>query len=194
MSNKEKKIILWVSSITGNTKSIACILLERLLEKGYVPKVLSSPTAIADELADLYKVEKIQERDLADDAGLPVLLCFWCRRGGMDDRSAEFLKKIQGRRVLAFGTMGSYPDSEYGQAVAGSVKEQIETENEYAGLYLCRGRIDERRTEKRRQLPAVHRHYLDDEGYERHLSSRKHPDEDDKRGAAEYLDRKLSLL
>ena len=188
----DKHLILWISSLTGNTESIACVLIRTLLEEGLQP-LLAGPDR--KMLAGLCGKYGLKEADSVDpEADLPVILCFWCRRGTMDDRSASFLASLKRRRLLVFGTMGSYPASPYGRMVYENVKNLADRENLLRGLFLCRGRIDPARTERRRRLSKDHLHYLDDEAYARHLSSRSHPDENDKRNAAAFLLAHLSDL
>ena len=179
-----KKAELYISSLTGNTRKVGMTLADTLRGLGY--------DAIVEDTG-----EALKRKDMAlvnsDDSDVPVIICFWCRRSGMDDRSLRLVRSMSGRSVLAFGTMGSYPDSPYGCQVRANVAASIGERNRFLGLFLCRGRIDERRTEKRRALPADHPHYLGDEAYERHLSSRSHPDEVDLRSAAAFLTKALTL-
>lgn len=192
--NNNKQLILWVSSITGNTKSIAETLIIRLLELGYEPRIRTAKDTMTRELLEKYHLKPADDAYISANDKTPVILCFWCRRGSMDDLSLDFLKNLQKRKILVYGTMGSYPESEYGQKVKISVKDLVGKENELVGLYLCRGKIDIRRSEKRRNLPKDHRHYLDDESWQRHLSSRSHPDEKDKKGAATFLEENVAAL
>lgn len=189
-----KQIILWISSITGNTRSIAEELITRLLEQGYDPRIRTSNEKMTREILGTYKLKPADDTYISSNKEIPVILCFWCRRGSMDDQSLAFLDRLQNRNLIVFGTMGSYPESEYGQKVRVSVKNIVEKENHLTGLYLCRGKIDLRRSEKRRNLPEDHRHYLDDESWLRHLSSQPHPDEEDKREAKLFLDKILHCV
>lgn len=185
---KRQYIILWISSVTGNTKSIACVLIERLLAMGYTPVIRTSGAALSQELIGKYQLSELSGTEMEKYPGLPVILCFWCRRAGMDDRSLEFLAKLHGRDILVFGTMGSLPESDYGKNVYRFVEEKVREHNHLIGVFLCRGCIDIKRTERRRRMPKTHRHYLDDKAYQRHLSSRSHPDEEDRKKAVAFLE------
>ena len=178
-----KRVEIYISSLTGNTRKIGRTLEDALRKLGYEPVTV-----------DTGEVLKRRESCLtaSDDPDAPVVICFWCRKAGMDDLSFELVRSMSGRRILAFGTMGSYTDGPYGNQVRGNVSHAIEERNRLLGLFLCRGRIDEKRTEKRRSLPVDHPHYLTDEAYERHLTSRSHPDEEDLKAAAVYLTKILA--
>ena len=136
------------------------------------------------------ELRRIQgEKASADspDEDPPVILCFWCRKAGLDDLSLRLVGHFSGRKIMAFGTMGSYPDSHYGDQVRENVSRVISERNQLLGLFLCRGKIDEERTRRRRRLPEGHPHYLTEEAYKRHLSSRTHPDERDLNEAVLFL-------
>lgn len=152
-----KKYYVHISSVTGNTKKLAQHLLNHL--------------PIQYEFIDLHK-----SQPLIDEY---VILFFWCRRSNMDPLTLKVLSNLRNCHIIAMGTMGSYPDSKYGSHVRELVEESIRTDNFFDGIYLCRGAIDPVRTMKRRNLPVTSPHYLDDASYERHLSSRGHPDEKD---------------
>ena len=183
----KKQIIVWISSMTGNTKTVACVLIEELLREGFRIILYTSNPAMTKDLSEIYSLEAGRADMLNRYEDTPVVLCFWCRRAGMDDKTLAFLDRLSGRDILVFGTMGSMPDSVYGQRVYESVREMVGKKNRLIGSWVCRGRIDERRTMKRRSLPPSHRHYLDDEAYARHISSRSHPDHEDKEGARRFL-------
>lgn len=184
---KTMRILVWVSSITGNTEQVAGAIIEELLRMGYTPCIKAGNSGLVQRMTDRYSVIEAPDNCLEDDADMMVILCFWCRKAGMDDQTISFLKNLKARRILVFGTMGSYPDSDYGAQVYRSVDSLVSKDNLLLGTFLCRGRIDEKRTEKRRNLPFFHPHYLNDEGYARHISSRSHPDGKDLKGAADFL-------
>ena len=188
-TDKKEKIILWISSVTGNTKKVAFALLEVLLDHDFRPMVCGNDRHILDEAAQKYGVVtsgKTQDLICRDTT---VVFCFWCRRGSMDDASIAFLDNLDNCEIFAFGTMGSYPDSEYGKLVYNNVADKLNERNKSSSLFLCRGQISESRTMKRRSLPVSHPHYLDDEGYLRHLSSHGHPDDADIKRACDCLRR-----
>lgn len=165
---KKQPICFFLSSLTGNTKKL-CLPLADLLKEQY-PEAFQTVTE-ASQVLD----------------GSPVILCFWCRKSSLDDKSLSFLRDLNNCDILAFGTFGGYPDSAYADLVRKNVREQIERSNRCIGVFLSQGKISEKRTEKRRSLPKDAPHYLDEEGYRRHLESRKHPDSNDLGNAREFL-------
>ncbi len=161
-----------ISSLTGNTQKIANAVLEEL----------------QNTLDDIVKNEEItvnvfQNKELLTLPELDdyILLFFWCRKSTLDDYSKEALKQCKNKKILAFGTMGSYPNDTYGMRVRENVKIICE------GVYLSQGRIPEARTNYRRNLPEEHPHYLDEEGLKRHEESRKHPDANDLKNAVKFF-------
>ena len=187
-----KEIEVYVSSVTGNTRKLSKALIDGLDAMGMIPRVFSTEEALGElrRMQGLDGAWQIQgEKTSADrsDEGSPVILCFWCRKARLDDLSIRLVRHFSGRKILAFGTMGSYPDSAYGDQVRENVSRVISERNQLLGLFLCRGKIDEERTRKRRSLPKDHPHYLTEEAYKRHLSSRTHPDERDLNEAVLFL-------
>ena len=167
-----------ISSLTGNTEKIANAVLEEL------QNILD--TVIKNEEI---KIRIFQNKELLNLPELDdyVLLFFWCRKSTLDDYSKEVLKQCKNKKILAFGTMGSYPNDSYGMRVHENVKTIIEENNICEGVYLSQGRIPEERTNYRRNLPKEHPHYLDEEGLKRHEESRKHPDANDLKNAVEFF-------
>ncbi|WP_294374709.1 flavodoxin family protein [uncultured Clostridium sp.] len=171
----KKDIAIFISSVTGNTLKIASRVKEEIEGKGY--------NIILKKFHDLEEVQC--EADL-------YILCFWCRRSTLDDLSQRFVSKYKDQKILAFGTMGNYPDSEYGDRVRKNVIEFINGQNKCEGVFLSRGKIPVKRTEYRRNLPKDHPHYLNEEGYKRHIESRNHPNEDDMRNAVNFLNQYIA--
>lgn len=174
---RQNKLTVTISSVTGNTEKIARAVLREL-----------------DSMGVSVSVFKNRDMEEIPAGNGPLLMFFWCRRSGMDDLSLNVLEKCQGRTVLAIGTMGSYPDGAYGQRVYEKVNAQVKEQNFCAGVFLSQGKISEKRTEYRRNLPIGHPHRLDERGLARHLESRKHPDEQDIWKAVSYVKSNLSSL
>lgn len=166
----KKRVVLCISSFTGNTRKIAEALEEELKDNGYDVSVLDNHF----------------KYDIDDNDDL-FIVCFWCRRSTLDFESKKKIDSLKGKTILAFGTMGSYPDSSYGETVRKNVYDYISTENKCLGIFLSQGKIPLARTEKRRNLPKDNPHYLDDAGLKRHMDSRTHPDENDIRNAVMFL-------
>ncbi len=165
-----KTIAMLVTSVTGNTNKLADAVERSLTQQGY--------TVIRKENA-----EGTRETIEAD----AYLIFFWCRKSTLNDMSMKMVDMYQNQKMLAIGTMGSYPTGEYGDLVRYNVDSYISQKNTCGGVYLSQGAIKPERTEKRRQLPPGSPHYLDDEGYKRHLESRKHPDQKDVTGCVKFV-------
>ncbi len=147
-----------VSSRTGNTRKVA-------------EGVRAQAEAMGWGIHEIVKGE-----DPVDDV---VIMCFWCFKSTFDPLSLKRLASCQGKRILAIGTFGGYPQSNYGDKVRRNVTAAIEQENECLGVFLCQGKVSMESVEKRRQLPVDDPHYLNDWGVARLVESQKHPDETD---------------
>ena len=170
-----KKIALFVSSLTGNTQKIADALQEGLRESGYDVFMQDSNIIMNPVIhADFY------------------ILCFWCRRGCLDDDSKKLLQQFTNTPFLAVGTCGHYPESAYGLKIKNQVTAYIEQSNPCISVFLSPGAVMLESTNRRRRLPLDHPHHLDEAGYMRHLESQKHPDSLDCQHALELVKSHLS--
>jgi flavodoxin len=168
-------IALYLSSVTGNTRQVADAIREAL-SPAYTVVICDSRAPVAHPEADL------------------CLLCFWCRRATLDPNSQKVLHLYRRQPFLAVGTMGGRPESAHGERVRENVRRAVDADNRCRGIFLCRGKIPEARTEYRRALPKDHRLYLDDAGYARQLSSRSHPDAADLAHAVAFVRNALRRL
>lgn len=173
----KRKVILCISSLTGNTRKIAEGLEEELKRENYEISILNNKVD-----------DNIQDEDAL------FIICFWCRRSTLDFASMKTVDILRGKDVLAFGTMGSYTDSSYGERVRQNAHDYISRENNCLGVYLSQGKVSLKSTERRRNLPKDNPHYLDDEGLKRHLDSQSHPDENDIKQAVLFLRENLHLI
>lgn len=172
------KILMFISSITGNTKKVALHAAASLKAAGH-------DLVIEDTRPFLSRRAGSAEKQLPP-ADL-TLICFWCRRASMDDASIELLSFCQDRKIALIGTMGGNVQSTYGDRVRQNSAALVSEHNTLVGSFICQGKIQEERTERRRKLPKDHIHYLSDEAYARHLASRTHPDANDLEGAVKAV-------
>lgn len=161
------KILIFISSLTGNTKKVALHVAENLKTAGH--------DIIIEETHPFLK-RQVSCRETELPSSDLILVCFWCRRGSMDDDSLHLLSLFKNQTIGVLGTMGGDPLRPYGERVRKNAVAAVSEKNKLAGVFVCQGKIQESRTEKRRNLPKDHIHYLDDESYARHLASRSHPD------------------
>ena len=74
----------------------------------------------------------------------PVLLGFWCDRGAAPEDMVAAAKRLKGKRIGCFATMGGNPDDEKAKAWMAKTAEdlvKLGEGNELAETFLCRGRI-----------------------------------------------------
>lgn len=171
------KIALFVSSLTGNTERIAKALQKQLIHLGYEVSIQDCcEIRMPLTTADFY------------------VLCFWTRRGSLDPDSFKLLMQYKNTPFIAIGTCGHYPDSEYGWRIKSYIKGVIDCSNQCLGVFLSQGAVSLESTRTRRNLPKTRPHYLNDEGYARHLESQNHPDEADISNALNFLLQYLPTL
>lgn len=94
------KIFIYLSSLTGNTEKLALGVCEELKKQGIFIEIKNSKHEVPETESNNF-----------------MILFFWCRKSGLDYTSKEFLKLCNGKNIVAVGTMGGYPDSEYGEKV-----------------------------------------------------------------------------
>ena len=164
------KISQSISSLSGNTEKVAKSVAINILDQGYN---LTS-----------YNCSDIKDTINLDDT---VIICFWCRKAMLDPKSKKLVDLCKGKNIIAIGTMGSYPDGEYGSLVHSNVMKYINQENKCLGVFLCQGKIPLKRTMLRRNLPIDHPHHLNDEGLKRHLESHNHPSVEDLSNASNFV-------
>jgi flavodoxin len=146
------------SSRTGNTKRIAEAIMSELPEKTLITPVEAAPDP---EPFDW------------------VFLGYWVDRGSADGKSAAYIKKLSGKGVALFGTLGAYPDSEHARDAQEAVRALLEPRNWVVGSFICQGRIDPELTRRFQSLPKEHPHGWTPERAQRHRDAASHPDEAD---------------
>lgn len=142
------------SSVTGNTRRVA--------------------EALAGATGDpLFPVT-----GAPDPAGFDILaLGFWVRRGMPDEKSQALWRRITGKPVFFFGTMGVWPDSPHaGRCRAGAEALLREGGNRVLGSFFCQGRVSP-------QILKISemrgRHPMTEERRRRLEEAARHPDDGD---------------
>ncbi len=156
------------SSLTGNTKRVAEAIFSSI-----------------EGDKEIIKINEVDSERLENSD--KIISCYWCSRGTADPKTLEMIGSLKDKKIIAVGTLGAYEDSEHAMKMKQRVKIAVEENNIFLGEFVCRGKIAEERTERRMKLPKTDKHYLGEEGYQRHLSSRKHPTEDDLKNATETV-------
>ena len=167
----KKKILAQVSSVTGNTRKVADFTMNMLRKEGHeVIEIMS-----ASEIDSI----KVSQFDF-------VIVFFWCRKSAMDDKSNKLVDALTGVPILAIGTLGGHDDGPYAERVRGNVREKIKEKNSCLDIFMCRGKVNLKRTWERAKLPESAPHHLDEKGIRRHLESQSHPDSRDLLAASKF--------
>jgi flavodoxin len=157
------KALTAYSSKTGNTQKVAEAI-HRVMPEGSV-------------LADLPSAPSPENFDF-------IALGFWVDKGTADARTLDYIKKISGKKIGLFMTLGAYPDSEHAKKCMAAVKALLEPRNTVIREFICQGKIDPALAKMFEKFPAGHPHAMTPERRERHAEAAKHPDQDDLERAA----------
>ncbi len=166
------KALITYSSKTGNTK--------KLIEEAH--KLIGSD----------YKVDvtTIKEANGYDEYDL-IIPAFWIDKGTANSEAKKFIKKIKNKNVIFLATLGASPDSSHADDVRNKVPELLDESNNYMGIFLARGKVDEKLIKKIKLLPLPKN--LKDEMYEASINSRE-PNEEEFKGTAEFIKNTIESL
>lgn len=160
-----KSIIIY-SSLTGNTKALAEAALGAMPPGAEICPVAKAP---APEGYDL------------------LALGFWVSKSGPDPKSAAYLARVRGQRLILFGSMAGYPDSDYGERVRANATALADG-NSLLGVFLCQGRISEKRFAAYLNGDMQNtRHPLTPERKARLTEAQRHPNQDDFNAARQFF-------
>lgn len=161
------KTLVVYSSLTGNTKKVAQAMAEVLPECTLVP-VEEAPSCV-----DGYDL---------------VAVGYWVDRGMPDGRIRAWLEGVERARLMFFGTLGAWPDSEHAkECMARGEAMALEPSrgNTVLGSWLCQGKIDPKVLEVMARM-AGNVHPMTEERMARIREAEKHPDAEDCRRAQEF--------
>ncbi len=150
------KSLVVYSSRTGNTEKVAQAIFE-----------------ILEEPKEIWPVENAPMPDEFDF----IALGFWVNRGTADEKAQEYIKKIKGKKIGIFGTLGAYPDSDHAVRAMKRV-EKLLFQNEVLGGFLCQGKIDPEVVRRMGKL-APETHPMTPERRKRIEEAKLHPNEKD---------------
>lgn len=122
-----KKSIIY-SSATGNTKQLAEVI-NKEISADYCGK--------------------------ADDSALDsdvIFVGFWAKAFSCDDGIAEFLKKLQGKKVFLFGTAGYDDTEEYFTKILTAAKEHLNDSNTVVGEFMCLAKVSAPKQESLKEM------------------------------------------
>lgn len=159
------KCMIVYSSKTGNTRMIA----------EAIHKVLPKNSVI-------YPVQQAPEPDSYDF----IAVGGWVDKGMPDEATANYMKKVKGKDVGTFMTLGAYPDSDHAKESMRNASELLNGNN-ILGTFICQGKVDpqlikwmQNITEKQPGNP----HAMDNARKKRLAEAAKHPNEQDCENAA----------
>lgn len=167
------KTLVTYSSLTGNTKMVA----EKIFE-------------IIDGEKEIISLNQIQNINIENFNR--IIVGFWVDKGNADKRTKEFIKKISGKEIAYFGTLGANPMSKHGNDVRERVSNLCSEKNKFLGGFLCRGKIDPKLVEKMGKFPLKLIHPLTPERLQRIEDAKFHPNEKDFLDAQEFFENLLN--
>ena len=162
------KALVVYSSLTGNTKKVAQA----------VASVMPECTVVAVEQAPA----SVEEYDL-------VAVGYWVDRGMPDARTRTWLEGVEHTRLVFFGTLGAWPDSDHAKecmARGENMALNPPRGNTVLGSWLCQGKIDPKVLKVMASM-AASAHPMTPERRARIEEAAKHPDDEDCRRAQEFM-------
>ncbi len=157
------KVLVCVSSKTGNTLKVASAIQEALPD------------------AELYKVENAPPSASYD----LIFMGFWVDKGTADEKAQEYMATIGSKKVALFATLGAYPDSAHADDSLKNAAALL-PDCEIEGRYICQGAIDPKLIAWMEKLPSEHPHSPDEARRKRWADAASHPDAQDCQRAADW--------
>jgi len=150
------KILIAYSSKTGNTRKVA--------------------EAIH---AELPKAELIDVKNSPDPSSYDLIfLGCWIDKGTADAEAQKFIKKLDGKRIAIFSTLGAYPDSDHAIKSLENIATLLSSCT-VVDRWICQGAIDPKLIAWMSELPGEHPHSPDDARRKRWKDAQSHPDKQD---------------
>lgn len=152
------KHMIVYSSKTGNTRMVAKAI------HGVFP-----------QSTEIYSVEDAPDPEPYDF----IALGFWVDKGTADTKARAYFKRVKGKKIGLFGTLGAYPDSDHAKECLKRIR-QLNQENNILGDFLCQGKVDPNliRMMETKMKDDPH-HSMTPERKKRLAEAEKHPDEAD---------------
>ncbi len=159
------KILVSYSSRTGNTKAVAEAIAAALGEQATLASVAEAPDVSAFDC---------------------VIVGFWIDKGRPNSEALRYIRKLNGKRVAYFFTLGADADSGHANDCVERSNACFEG-NELVGSFLCQGRISESMMKWMKRIPTWMPHGPSPERLARWERAATHPDADDLANAGEYF-------
>ncbi len=160
------KVLFTYSSKTGNTKMLCDAVYENIKDKCEIDY-----TAVKDAPKDLSTYDLI-------------IVGFWVDKGTANKKARKFIDIIENKKVAFLGTLGAAPDSEHGQKCVRKLPDIVNKLNEYLGVVLARGKVNEKLIKRIKLLPLPKD--IKDKMYEASIDSRP-PNEEEMKKASEFI-------
>ena len=168
------KTLVVYSSLTGNTKKVA--------------------QAVAEVMPEC-TVVSVEEAPASPEGYDLVAVGYWVDKGMPDGRIRAWLEGVKNTRLVFFGTLGAWPDSDHARecmARGEGMAMEPSRGNTVLGSWLCQGRIDPKVLEAMARM-ASNVHPMTPERRARIEEAAKHPDEEDCRRAQVFIRQMLAL-
>lgn len=160
-----EKWLIAYSSATGNTKRVAQAMQEGLAQVALCAVHEAAPLAAYDAVA----------------------VGFWVRRGGPNEEAAAYLRRIEGKPVVLFQTLGAEENGEHAMTSLARAAALLGPNCEVVGTFSCRGRIHPALLAKREALPPDDPHHPNVRNRARWAAAAPHPDAADLKRAQQFM-------
>lgn len=162
------KTLVIYSSLTGNTKKVGEAIYESIQgEKRFV------------------SVENVTESMISES--MNIILGFWVDKGTADVRIRKLIKKISGKNLYFYGTLGAEPESDHGKKVYEKVSKLCSNKNEFKDGFLCLGKVSDKLVKMMGKFPLKLVHPLTPERLARIENASTHPNQKDLENAKKFF-------
>ena len=122
-----------------------------------------------------------------------ILLGYWVDKGGPNGQMKEFMKKVEGKKVGVFCTLGFWADSAHAQQSLRSGAELVKERNTLIGGYVCNGALSQQMIDAFRARTSGP-HSANPASEARWAILKDHPTQSEIALAAERFNERLALL
>ncbi|MDF7825030.1 flavodoxin family protein [Pontiellaceae bacterium B12227] len=157
------KILIAYSSKTGNTRKLAEAL------------HLALPNA---DLCPMGSVPNLEQYDM-------VFAGFWVEAGNACQDAIKCLKRLGGKPVALFATLGAYPDSRHAADSLAAAAKEIPN-GKVVDSFICQGAIDPNMIEWMEKLPKEDENAPDDSRRQLWKDAATHPDDNDLQAVSDW--------
>ena len=161
------KALVLYSSLTGNTEKIG--------------KAISEAIPFEKEIHSVDESYNLEKYDL-------IVIGYWVNKGICDNKVKQILENIENKNIVLFGTLGAKDSGHYYESTKKRIEEVVASSNKVLGHFLCQGKIDERLTERYKEMLKKN---PDDEHIKQqlqnHAEASSHPDFNDIEMAKDFI-------